>query len=82
MLRGVGREAMRLLMVKIILNDERLLGSCSNVTIVNQLFFYYYGGRAGGRVVIDIFKNTELMFDQSVKSSVITARLAATHLKE
>lgn len=30
----------------------------------------------------DIFKNTELMFDQSVKSSVITARLAATHLKE
>ncbi|KAI8610101.1 hypothetical protein BC830DRAFT_1070224 [Chytriomyces sp. MP71] len=41
------------------------------------------GGWAGGNLLDDdLYKNVTLMISQSINSSVITAKLSATHLKE
>lgn len=40
------------------------------------------GGWAGGNAAKDLTKNTELMWKQSMWSSLISASLAASHLKE
>lgn len=44
--------------------------------------FCVAGGWAGGNAAKDLTKNSELMWQQSVCSSLITASLASKHLKE
>ncbi|XP_056636958.1 dihydropteridine reductase [Diorhabda sublineata] len=44
--------------------------------------FCVAGGWAGGNASSDLIKNTELMWSQSVCSSLIAASIAAHHLKE
>lgn len=43
---------------------------------------YFQGGWAGGNAAKDLAKNSELMWTQSVCSSVIAASLASKFLKE
>ncbi|KAG5896463.1 hypothetical protein JTB14_002604 [Gonioctena quinquepunctata] len=64
--------------------ESSILSSVSSALDGSKLdgIFCVAGGWAGGNAAKDLAKNSELMWKQSVCSSLITASLAANHLKE
>ncbi|KAJ3108452.1 hypothetical protein HDU97_001159 [Phlyctochytrium planicorne] len=61
--------------------DKDLSGFTSGKKI--DAIFNVAGGWAGGNLLSDdLYKNVHLMYSQSVHSSVITAKVAALHLRE
>lgn len=64
--------------------EEKVLGSVSSALDGSKLdaVICVAGGWAGGNAKKDLAKNTDLMWRQSVWSSIISASIAAQYLKE
>lgn len=63
--------------------ESTILSSVNNALSGNKLdgIFCVAGGWAGGNATKDLAKNSQLMWQQSVCSSLISATIAAHHLK-